>query len=83
VSDRGKFEDHRDQWHPWFVAATELPGRQWTEVRRGSPQDEDWKRYFEQTGWMPAVVRDGQQKAYTMPVPWPSMLPGRFPGRRT
>jgi hypothetical protein len=75
-----EFEKHRDHWHPWFEAALDyFPGREWTEIKRGSPEHDDWVRYFARFGWTPMVVRDPMQRAYTMPVRWPEQLPPGFP----
>lgn len=62
-------------WHPWMRAAMAL-GRQtqgWFAVVPGSEEDQAWRAYFQNLGWMPAVVNSGNP--YTMPMRLPSWLP--------
>ncbi len=78
--NEAEFGRHRDHWHPWFKAALDyFPDRTWTEIKRGSPEHDDWVRHFARFGWTPMMVRDPMRTAYTMPVRWPAQLPPGFP----
>lgn len=73
------FEEHRDHWHPWFKAASQIGFGSWCEIKHGSAEHDDWVRYFRGIGWMPMVVRELQRgRSFTMPKQWPSLLPPNF-----